>query len=100
MSIINREHKFIFLKSHKTASSSIENFLIANTVLGNDIYYTSKEILSSGMPRSKDNRHYIFNRWGQLNSKLNRIPGINKLFPAILQHDTYEEVSRIIKKKL
>lgn len=52
MTIISRPHGFIFLKSHKTASSSVEEFLIRHTPLG-DIYRTSKEIVNTGLPRER-----------------------------------------------
>jgi hypothetical protein len=45
MTLIIRPNKFIYLKPDKTASSSIESFLIVNLGLGKDIYYTLKDIL-------------------------------------------------------
>gem|GEM_PF-3384341 len=46
MTIVNRHHKFIYLKSMKTAGTSVEAHLLTQTSLGNDIYNTSLEITS------------------------------------------------------
>jgi len=52
MTIVNRKRGFIFLKTYKTASTSLEIFLITRTKLGDDIYETSRDILKHGRPKS------------------------------------------------
>lgn len=52
MTIIHRDYRFIFLRSHKTASPSIELFLVTATALGGDIYHTSKDIQKYDFPAS------------------------------------------------
>ncbi len=50
MTIIHRPTNFIYLKSHKTASSSLEVYFVTKTELGNDVYATSKDVLKHGRP--------------------------------------------------
>jgi hypothetical protein len=106
MSIINRNHGFIFLKSHKTASSSIENFLIASTPLGNDIYYTSKEILQMGFPRASKNytlfpgqSKYWFSQNDLAKQVRDKIWGGSRLIASVGQHDTTVRLRYLIGDK-
>lgn len=93
MSIVNRDHNFIYLKSHKTASTTIEINLILNSELGNDIYYTSREILKFGLPRAKKNRTILRGqsiKWFDLPAGykwLDKIRGARYIVPALTQHD-------------
>jgi hypothetical protein len=50
VTIIHRDHKFIYLKSRKTAGTSVEAHLITQTPLGNDIWRTAGEIAKYGLP--------------------------------------------------
>lgn len=98
MSIINRDLQFIYLKSHKTASTSCEIHLILNSPLGDDIYYTSREILENNIPRAKNNRTLIPGQsrfWHNFPDSfpfLEKIRGMHRVFPALLQHDTLERI--------
>lgn len=51
MTIIHRQHRFIYLKSFKTAGTSIEAHLLKRTNLGGDLWSTSSEILNHGLPQ-------------------------------------------------
>ena len=103
MTIINRDKDFVYLKSRKTASSSVEIFLISHTVLGNDIYSTSREILDLGFPRSNRNQPAIpgFSRgWytpGLIDRAVkSRLRGSSRLHPAIKQHDSAKQIRRVL----
>lgn len=52
MTVVNREQQFIYLKTHKTASTSTEIFLIAHAGLG-DIYVTSRDIEPYGFNKAR-----------------------------------------------
>ena len=106
MTIVSRKHKFVFLKSHKTASSSIENFLISKTELGDDIYFTSIEIQALGIPRARQNFTVCPGQsrlWGSLprivKALRKRIPGGHRLLPSIAQHDSAERVRFLVGRK-
>jgi len=58
MTIIDRKNKFIYLKSHKTAGTSTEVYLITQTELGRDIYRTSTDIEKYGFPRKRKDREF------------------------------------------
>ena len=60
MTIINRNHSFIYLKSHKTAGTSTEFYLITQTDLGSDVYRTSADIKKLGFPRKRRDREFVF----------------------------------------
>jgi len=103
MTIINRDMDFIYLKSRKTASSSVEIFLITHTVLGTDIYSTSREILDLGFPRAKRNQPAFpgFSRgWytpGRVERTIkSRVRGSSRLHPAVKQHDSAKRVRQIL----
>lgn len=103
MTIINRHLGFIFLKSRKTASSSIENHLILNTELGADIYSTSREIIESGRPRSINYRPLWPGQkqfWYTPGDKEQRfrsnIRGGSKLLPSLSQHDSAARVRFLV----
>jgi len=50
LTIINRKHRFIYLKSAKTAGTAVEAHLLTRTDLGNDIWHTAGDILKHGLP--------------------------------------------------
>lgn len=50
MTIINRQHRFIYLKSRKSAGTSLEAHLLLNTPLGGDFWHTAEEIKKHGLP--------------------------------------------------
>jgi len=58
MTIIDRNKKFIYLKSHKTAGTSTEVYLITQTALGSDIYRTSKDIEKYGFAKKRRDREF------------------------------------------
>ena len=58
MTIIDRKNKFIYLKSHKTAGTSTEIYLITKTDLGLDIYRTAQDIEKYGFPRKRKDREF------------------------------------------
>jgi hypothetical protein len=60
MTLISRPNKFIYLKSHKTASLSIESFLIVNLGLGKDVYYISRDILKINSSSYKIKKYILF----------------------------------------
>ena len=100
MSIINRPLNFIYLKSHKTASSSIEAFLINETALGSDMFCTSRDILKIGDRRFQDRKrkifklpftHYFFDIPSQY-----YVRGIARLFPHIKEHQSGIELKSIL----
>jgi hypothetical protein len=103
MTIINRNSNFIYLKSRKTASSSVEISLIAKTALGNDCYSTSREILELGMSREHRNRPMvpgIDRAWytpGKFEQGIRkRVRGLSVVFPTLKQHDSAKQVRRIV----
>lgn len=103
MTIINRELGFIYLKSRKTASSSVEIHLITNTVLGKDIYATSREILDYGWPRAQNHRvlfpgsSKVWYSPGRLERKTrSTIRGFDRMFPILSQHDSADKVRGMI----
>ena len=53
MTIVHRPSGFIYLKSHKTASSSLEIYFVTNTPLGTDIYTTTKDVVKYGFPAAR-----------------------------------------------
>ena len=58
MTIIDRKNHFIYLKSHKTAGTSTEVYLITQTELGRDIYRTSTDIEKYGFPRKRKDSEF------------------------------------------
>lgn len=58
MTIVNRDHSFIYLKTHKTASSSTELYFITCSPLGDDSYATSKDASAFGVPMRKNNVYF------------------------------------------
>jgi hypothetical protein len=44
MTIINRGHAFVYLKSEKTAGTAVEAHLLTRTPLGGDIWHTAPNI--------------------------------------------------------
>lgn len=101
MTVISRKYNFIYLKSHKTASSSIEAFLIDKTPLGNDIYSTSRDILKLNAEYEINKKIFylsITDSWFHIPKKF-YIRGTSKLFPHIIQHMTASETKKIIGTK-
>lgn len=106
MTIIHRDLGFIYLKSRKTASSSIEIHLIVNTELGTDIYSTSREILSLGHPRTQNSRVLVPGFTGGWYSPRlaeqrvrSALRGVHRILPNLNQHDSAQRVRRMIGKK-
>ena len=103
MTIINRELGFIYLRSRKTASSSIEIHLITQTDLGRDIYATSREIVKLGKPRERNNRSILprCSKGWYSPSKLEKsfrghIRGSSLLLPQLQQHDSAKRVRAFV----
>ena len=103
MTIINRKIGFIYLKSRKTASSSIEIHLISNTECGSDIYATSREIIQLGSERSEYHRPLIPGRirgWYTPGQRENwvrgHIRGASRLLPQLQQHDSAKRVRALV----
>jgi len=105
MSIVNRKQKFIYLKSRKTASSSSEIHLIVNSEFGNDIYYTSREIVKMGFPRSRKNKTLIPGQakyWFDVQKNhinLFKLRGVHRIFYSLLQHATLKRIQFLFGKK-
>jgi hypothetical protein len=55
LTVINRKHRFIYLKSAKTAGTAIEAHLLTRTALGNDIWHTAGDIRKHGLPLHRNN---------------------------------------------
>ena len=103
MTIINRRLGLIYLKSRKTASSSIEIHLIANTECGKDIYSTSREIIPLGYERSQNQRPLTPGRiqvWYTPGERENwarrHIRGASRLLPQLQQHDSAKRVRALV----
>ena len=103
MTIINRDLRFIYLKSRKTASSSIEIHLISNTECGRDIYSTSREIIRLGRERQQNQRPLIPGRikgWNTPGKRENwvrgHIRGASRLLPQLQQHDSAKRVRALV----
>ena len=103
MTIINREQPFIYLKSRKTASSSIEIHLILNTECGQDIFATSREILRFGRNRAQRHRALVpglIKGWYTPqrfeNCIRGHVRGGGRLLPVLNQHDPARRVRRMI----
>jgi hypothetical protein len=99
MTLISRPNKFIYLKSHKTASSSIESFLIVNLGLGKDIYNNSKDILKINSS-NYENKKKIFCL--PLTNYFFDIPpnfyvrGTSRLLPHIKEHQSGKEIKNLV----
>lgn len=93
MSIVNRPHNFIFLKSYKTAGTSIEIHLICQSELGSDIYRTSKDIRKYSKPVMHRNFGYTLAGRRRFFTLHWRLAG---QFPGIKQHQTAEEVKKVV----
>jgi len=69
-----------------------------NSSIGDDIYYTSKEILKYGIPRARNN-YTLFTRqsrlwfsWQQELKWMHNFRGMSYFFPALLQHCSAKRV--------
>lgn len=49
MTVINRKHFFVYLKSRKTAGTAVEMHLLGKTQLGGDIWHTAQEAGQQGI---------------------------------------------------
>jgi len=103
MTIISREHRFIFLRTRKTASSSIEIHLITQTDLGRDIYVTSREVLELGKAREKNSWSFVPRSvmgWyspSKLVAKFRaNIKGGGAILPKLQQHDSAKRVKALV----
>jgi hypothetical protein len=74
VTVINRRHKFIFLKSKKTAGTAVEAHLLSQSPLGGDIWHTSRRIRKYSLPVSR--KHVVF---GSLAGRLFTAPVIQPL---------------------
>ena len=95
MSIIHRAHRFIFLKSRKTAGTSLELHFIRNTVLGNDIWVTSRDGRPHGVAPKKRN---CVIRFGDRRFFVT-LPGAGRIgadISLIKQHQSAGELRRVI----
>ena len=91
MTVINRSHNFIYLKSAKTAGTAVETYLLTQTPLGGDIWHTARNILKYDLPRYR--RRVVF---GSLGGKLLAAPEIRPLarfLPARLYVSEHHEAA-------
>ncbi len=105
MTVINRAKRFIYLKSHKTASSSVEVYLITSTSLGRDIYYTTKDIYNFNGRDDGPKRHYknkykvpLVDCWFDFFKDFD-FKSANRLFPRVKQHQSAAEVMSIVGRE-
>ena len=99
MSIVHRNHRFIFLKSRKTAGTSLELHFIKNTVLGTDVWATSRDGRHYGVAQRK--RHCVL-RVGARRFFLT-VPGAGRIGNGrslIKQHQGAEELRRVLGEGL
>ncbi len=54
MTVINRKHRFIYLKSRKTSGTAVEAHLLTRTPLGGDIWHTASDIRKHGLPLRRE----------------------------------------------
>ena len=96
MTIIHRQHRFIYLKSFKTAGTSVEAHLLTRTRLGGDLWSTSSEILNHGLPQKSPKtalfvwrgRVYAFNRRSLLVRAWS-----DRWRPRIVEHQTASDLA-------
>ena len=74
MTVINRRHKFVYLKSEKTAGTALEAHFLTETEIGGDIWHTAPNIRKYGL--SVRRRPYVI---GSLKKKLIAVPKIRPL---------------------
>lgn len=79
MTVINRQHRFIYLKSRKSAGTSCEAHLLLNTALGNDIWHTAMDIEQYGLP--VQSRRRILRLQGDQLRTASIPPAIYKVLP-------------------
>lgn len=103
MTIVHRPSETILLRSRKTASSSIEIFLISETMLGEDIYVTSRETRHLELPKFRRQMPVPPGQslwwvqppkavwWGRRN-----VRGFHRLCPLLVQHDSARRVRRLL----
>lgn len=53
MTVISRKHRFVYLKSRKTAGTAVEAHLLTQTPLGGDIWHTAPNIATYELPRRR-----------------------------------------------
>lgn len=53
MTIVSRRHRFVYLKSKKTAGTAVEAHLLMHTPLGGDIWHTAPNIRKYDLPRRR-----------------------------------------------
>ena len=97
MTIIHRRHRFIYLKSAKTAGTAVEVHLLTRTALGGDIWRSAANIRRHGLPR--DRHHLVL---GNLGSALITAPvgsRLRRLYPQrrmILEHHPAASLARLL----
>ena len=79
MTIINREHDFVYLKSAKTAGTAIESHILTMTDLGGDIWHTADDIRKHGLPLC--NRHIVLGSVGGTLRTWPDVPLLTRLAP-------------------
>lgn len=53
MTVISRRHRFVYLKSRKTAGTAVEAHLLTRTPLGGDIWHSAPNIREYDLPRRR-----------------------------------------------
>lgn len=94
MTIIHRKHRFIYLKSAKTAGTAVERHLLTRTELGDDIWHTAGDILKHGLPLHK--KHVVLGTIGGRLVACPDLPVLRQRYPyrwSILEHHGAESLS-------
>lgn len=95
MTVIHRKHRFIYLKSAKTAGTAIEAHLLTQTVLGNDIWHTAGDIRKHGLPLHR--KHVVLGSIGGRLVAFPEHPTLTHRYPyrlSILEHHRAEPLSK------
>lgn len=79
MTIISRRHGFIYLKSKKTAGTTVELHLLTRTPLGKDIWRTAPNIGKYQLPRHR--RRIVLGTRGRRLFTIPEPPRLRRLFP-------------------
>lgn len=97
MTIIHRRHRFIYLKSAKTAGTAVEAHLLTRTPLGGDIWRSAGNVRRYGLPR--DRRRLVLGTPGgrlftaPVPSRLRRFCPRTRL---ILEHHSAASLARLL----
>ena len=96
MTIIHRRHRFIYLKSGKTAGTSLEVHLLKHTALGGDIWTTASEILKYGLPRRGPNIPVVVRRDRIYTVPRGTLPlriWPGRIGPRVVEHQSAEDLA-------